>query len=231
MFQGKQVDLRRGCFAELFNLLNDLHDLVNIAFVSTNNHDIQVINDFDVHFEVIDDLNVMIIRGNERDVDQIMKVIKQIEQLSEATAPEVNLLPLEHVDAESLAELLTSVYEKLTKFPGRATQPRKSVAIIPVSKPNSLLIVAPGAEIETILDLADKLDKPVDPQTEFQVFSLKSAIASDVETMITEFYKERKALGAKVLVIADSRSNSVIVRARPRRPGRNQGTDFQNGSR
>ena len=71
------------------------------------------------------------------------------------------------------------------------------MAIIPVSKPNSLLIVAPGAEIETILDLAENLDKPVDPQTEFQVFPLKSAIASDVETMITEFYKERKALGAK----------------------------------
>lgn len=170
----------------------------------------------EVNIEVIDDLNVMIIRGNQRDVDQIMKVIKQIETLSEATAPEVHLIHLKNVDSESLAELLTSVYEKLTKFPGRATQPHQSVAIIPVSKPNALLIVAPGAEVESILDLADQLDRPVDPQTEFQVFQLKAAIATDIQEMITEFYKERKALGAKVLVIADSRSNSVIVRARPR---------------
>ena len=170
----------------------------------------------EVNIEVIDDLNVMIIRGNQRDVDQIMKVIKQIEQLSEATAPEVHLIHLKNVDSESLAELLTSVYEKLTKFPGKATQPHQSVAVIPVSKPNALLIIAPGAEVESILDLADQLDRPVDPQTEFQVFQLKSAIATDIEEMITEFYKERKALGAKVLVIADSRSNSVIVRARPR---------------
>lgn len=170
----------------------------------------------EVNIEVIEDLNVMIIRGNERDVEQIMKVIKQIEELSEATAPEVHLIHLKNVDSESLAELLTSVYEKLTKFPGRATQPRESVAIIPVAKPNSLLVVAPGADVESILDLADQLDKPVDPQTEFQVFPLKSAVASDVEALIVEFYKERKALGAKVLVIADARSNAVIVRARPR---------------
>ena len=170
----------------------------------------------EVNIEVIDDLNVMIIRGNERDVEQIMEVIKRIEKLSEATAPEVHLIYLKNVDSESLAELMTSVYEKLIKFPGKATQPRESAAIIPISKPNALLIVAPGADAQSIIRLADELDKPVDPQTEFEVFALKSAVATDVEVLISEFYKERKALGAKVLVIADSRSNSVIVRARPR---------------
>ncbi|MEI8016755.1 MAG: secretin N-terminal domain-containing protein [Schlesneria sp.] len=170
----------------------------------------------EVNIQVIEDLNVMVIVGNEKDVAQVEQVIKQIEQLAVATAPRVELLHLKNVDSESLAELLTSVYEKLTKFPGKATQPRESVAIIPVTKPNSLLIVAPGADLENILSLAEELDQPVDPETEFQVFSLKSAIASEVETLLTEFYKDRKSLGAKILVIADSRSNSLIVRARAR---------------
>ena len=170
----------------------------------------------EVNIEVIEDLNVMVIIGNEQDVAQVEQVIKQIEQLAVATAPRVELLHLKNVDSESLAELLTSVYEKLTRFPGKATQPRESVAIIPVTKPNSLLIVAPGADMENILGLAEELDQPVDPETEFQVFALKSAIASEIETLITEFYKDRKSLGAKVLVIADSRSNSLIVRARAR---------------
>ena len=39
----------------------------------------------EINIEVIDGLNVMVIRGNERDVEQILKVIRQIEQLSEAT--------------------------------------------------------------------------------------------------------------------------------------------------
>lgn len=170
----------------------------------------------EVNIEVIPDLNAMIVTGNKRDVEQILKVIKQIEQLSEATAPQVHLLHLKNVDSESLAELLSSVFEKLTKFPGRATQPRESVAIIPVTKPNALLIVAPELELQSILDLADELDQPVDPQTEFQVFLLKSAVATEVETIITEFYKERKSLGAKILVIADPRSNALIIRARAR---------------
>ena len=165
---------------------------------------------------MIEDLNALVISGSERDVENLVKVIEQIERLSEATSPQVDLLHLKNVDSESLAELLTSVYEKLTKFPGKGTQPRQSVAIIPITKPNALLIIAPKAERDAIVELADELDQPVDPETEFQVFQLQSAIAIDVETLITEFYKDRKSLGAKVLVIADPRSNSLIVRARER---------------
>ena len=169
-----------------------------------------------VNIQVIEDLNVILIEGNDKDIAQVEQVIKQIEQLAEATAPRVELLHLKHVDSESLAELLTAVYEKLTKFPGKGTQSRESVAIIPVTKPNSLLIVAPGADMDNILGLAEELDQPVDPETEFEVFPLKSAIASEIELLITEFYKDRKSLGAKVMVIADPRSNSLIVRARAR---------------
>ena len=111
---------------------------------------------------------------------------------------------------------MTSIYEKLTRFPGKATQPHQSVAVIAVSKPNALLIVAPKSELDATLDLAEELDKPVAPDSEFQVFRLKSAIATEVEVTITELYKEPKSLGTKVLVIADPRSNALIVRARPR---------------
>lgn len=170
----------------------------------------------EVTIQSVDDLGVLIIRGNEKDVEQVMKVIRELEKLSEATAPKVHLLYLKNVDAESLAELLTTVYEKLTKFPNMATQPRQSAAILPVTKPNSLLIIAPEADLQSILELAEELDRPVDPLTEFQVFHLKTAIALQVEELITKFYEERKNLGAKILVTSDGRSNSVIVRAQPR---------------
>lgn len=170
----------------------------------------------EVNIESVDDLGVLILRGNEKDVEQVMKVIRDLEKLSEATAPKVHLLYLKNVDAESLAELLTTVYDRLTKFPGRATQPRQSAAILPINKPNSLLIIAPETDLQAILDLAEELDRPVDPQTEFQVFRLKTAIAAQVEEQITRFYAERINLGAKVLVVADARANAVIVRARAR---------------
>ena len=170
----------------------------------------------EVNIESVNDLGVLILRGNEKDVEQVMKVIRELEKLSEATAPRVHLLYLKNVDSESLADLLTTVYDRLTKFPGRATQPRQSAAILPISKPNSLLIIAPETDLEAILDLADELDQPVDPQTEFQVFRLKTAIAKQVEELITQFYLDRRNLPAKVLVIADTRANALIVRAQPR---------------
>ena len=170
----------------------------------------------EVNIEAVDDLGVLILRGNQKDVEQVMKVIRELEKLSEATAPKVHLLYLKNVDSESLADLLTTVYERLTKFPGKATQPRQSAAILPINKPNSLLIVAPEADLKAILELAEELDSPVDPQTEFQVFRLKNAVAQEVADMIIQFYAERVNLGAKVLVTPDARTNSVVVRARPR---------------
>ena len=170
----------------------------------------------EVTIESVEELGVLILRGNEKDVAQVQELIQKLEKLSESTAPQVHLLYLKNVDAESLAELLTTVYERLTKFPGKATQTRQSAAIIPITKPNSLLIVAPEVDLNAILDLAEELDRPVDPETEFQVFHLKSAIATQVEELITKFYLERKSLGAKVLVTSDSRTNSIIVRAQAR---------------
>jgi len=169
----------------------------------------------EVSIESVPDLGVLIFKGNKEDVERVMAVVKELERLSEQTAPQLELLFLQNVNSEALAELLTTVYESLTKFPGKATQPRQSVAILPVSKPNAILIVAPQADIAGIKSLADELDKPVDPETEFQVFHLQNAVATQVETLLTDFYAERTGLGAKVIVRADARSNSVIVSARP----------------
>jgi type II secretion system protein D len=169
----------------------------------------------EVAIEAIPDLGVIIIKGNEADVAQVMKVIRELERLSENTAPTVHLLFLKHVNSEALAELLTTVYESLAKFPGKATQPRQNVAILPVSKPNAILIVAPASDMESILDLADQLDMPVDPLTEFEVFPLKAAIASRVVEKLEALYQEPVGLGARIIIQADERSNSVIVRAKP----------------
>lgn len=164
----------------------------------------------------VPDLGALSVIGNKNDVEQVIKVIRELEKLSEATEPKVHLLYLKNVDAESLAELLTTVYERLGQFPGPATQPRQNSAILPITKPNSLLIIAPEVDLQRILELAEELDRPVDPLTEFQVFRLKTAIALQVEELITNFYAERGSLGARVLVVADTRANAVVVRAQPR---------------
>jgi general secretion pathway protein D len=170
----------------------------------------------EVSIEAVEDLGVLILKGNQRDLEQVMEVIKQLEQLSEQTAPQVHLLYLTQVNSEALSELLTTVYEKLVQFPGRGTQPRQSVAFIPVSKPNAILIVAPKNDLPSILELAEELDKKVDAETELQVFNLQFAIATRVEELVTQFYAERQALQTRnVIVRSDVRTNSLIISAKP----------------
>lgn len=168
-----------------------------------------------VNIESVPDLGVLILRGKDEDVSALMKIIKELEKLSEGTRPDIHLLNLRHVNSAALAELLNGVYEDLVKL--RAIQGQiQKIKIIPLVKPNSLLILAPDTDMPSILKLAEELDQPVNPLTEFGVFQLKSASASQVATTIREFYDERGGLGARILVSPNIRTNSIIVQAQPR---------------
>ena len=45
-----------------------------------------------------------------------MKIIKELEKLSEGTRPDIHLLNLRHVNSSALAELLNGVYEDLIEL-------------------------------------------------------------------------------------------------------------------
>jgi type II secretion system protein D len=170
----------------------------------------------EVSVESVPDLGVLILRGNDQDVQAVMDVIRTLENLSAGQQPVVELLRLEHVDSAALSTLLTSVYEQLARVRNRGEQAPTRIAVMPVVKPNAVIVVAPEGEIESVLDLASELDQPVDPATEFQVFPLRHATAEQAATTITTFYEERAGLGARITVTPDIRTNSLIVSARPR---------------
>lgn len=180
----------------------------------------------EVSVEAVPELGILIIRGNEKDVDAVASVIREIERLSAGAALKVELLLLKHVNSEALAALLTTVYERLS---GRARGPAtaQSVSVIPIARPNAILILASTAEIESIKDLAKQLDEPADPAMEFKVFRLRHAIPSQVVTAVTAMYPAQQpgqaaqqqtllGLSPRVRILPDVRTNSVIVLARPR---------------
>ena len=175
----------------------------------------------DVSLESMPDLDLLILRGNEKDVEAVMKVIRTIEQMAEGSTPEIHLRRLEHVDSQSLSTLLTTVYERMTTL--RSTTAQKSeaqIAVIPVVTPNAVLIIAPANALESVLQLTEELDKEVDPQHQVEVFPLEFAIASQVVTMIEDFYPNdataRPGLSTRIRISADTRTNSVVIQATPR---------------
>ncbi|WP_166826088.1 secretin N-terminal domain-containing protein [Thalassoroseus pseudoceratinae] len=182
----------------------------------------------DVTIESVPDLGVMILRGNQADVDAVMKIIRDIEQRSKGTTADVRLLLLQHVNSTALSQLLATVYERLATLRDRTGDVRQRVGFIPIARPNAVLILAPEVDMESILTLADELDKPVDPNTEIEVFRLEHAIAAQVATQLQTFYEEQATQGGnndnaattpqlshRIRVLPDVRTNSVIVQARP----------------
>ncbi len=164
----------------------------------------------DLDIEILPDLEAIILRGSNRDVNEVLRIIEDIERLSAETIPTVEVYPLKYVNSESLAPMLTLIQrDLLAGKPGR-------VSITALGKPNSLLLVGWGDAINSVKDLVAKLDQPVEPQTQLRVFRLRHAPAATASTTITEFFAKRTGLGAKVAVIPDVRSNSLIVQAAPR---------------
>ena len=169
----------------------------------------------EVNIQAMQDIGVLILKGNEDDVEKVQEIIRRLEKMSVGSLPAIHVLTLENIDSEAFATLLTSVYEQLTELRQRGGTARKTASFLPVVQPNAILIISSEIERTSILELAKELDKPLAPDFEFEVFALKSAIASQVVTALTTFYAERTGLGTNIRAIADVRTNSVIVQGRP----------------
>ena len=170
-----------------------------------------------VRIEFVPGLDLLIITGNRRDVDMVKEIIRQIEEMSVQTQPEVEIYYLQHVDGQQIADTITAIYA--SAFPSQGT-----VTLTPLGKPNALLVIGRKEAIGPVLELIRRLDVPVAPQTQFRVFPLKFLPAVDAERTVRNFFTlrpgqgfvERTELGTRVMAIADFRSNSLIVRASPR---------------
>ena len=165
--------------------------------------------------ESLDSLGLLILRGNESDVDAVERIITAIESAGAGTAPEIHLRLLDRIDGEAAAELITQTYEAVDTIETRPSRDGTRVVAIPVVRPNAVLIVAPSAELDAVLALLDKLDQPVEVDRELKVIPLRGANASEAVETIREFYEDRGGLGARATVSADARTNSLLVRARP----------------
>lgn len=163
-----------------------------------------------VQIEYLDGLDVIIVSGNDRDVERVLKMIEEIEKLSVQTVPSVVLHPLKHVGSEALATIVTQLYDQVLS-------PRQGrVSITPLSKPNALLLIGRDESVKTVVDLVKQLDQPVGPSGQFEVFRLRYASAAATRATIQEFFANRTGLGTRVLATIDFRSNSLIVQASPR---------------
>jgi type II secretion system protein D len=182
-----------------------------------------------VQVEFVEGLDVIVLRGAERDVQRVMEIINQIEQLSAVTVPAIEIHPLVHVDSVQIAALLARLYDPAGVLGSRIG----SVGITPLGKPNALLLIGRKENVRMAVELIQRLDQPVIPTSRFEVFSLQHASATEAKTLIDsflgqaedqeqrndaveEYVEDLPTLGPRALVVADPRTNALIVSASPR---------------
>ena len=169
-----------------------------------------------VRIEILDDQIIVI--GKKEDVEKVLKIIEDIERQSLETLPEVEIYYLKHVDGTALNALITQVYT--TAIGTRLG----TVTVTPLVKPNALLIIGRKDAIPPMIELIQKLDRPIAPQTQIKVFNLKHMSAIDAERTVRNFFVDRPGetrnirpgLDVQVQVIAEFRANALIVQASPR---------------
>ncbi len=164
----------------------------------------------DVSIESLPDLDLLILRGRDPDIEELTRIIREIEKLSDETAPQIEVFHLKHVQGEALNTLIAKVLQDLTgPLQGR-------ISITPLVKPNALLLIGWGEAVKAAKKLIAELDQPVMSKTQMRIFELKHAPAQEVQTTIEQFLNGRGGLGPEVNVTANLRTNSVIVHASPR---------------
>lgn len=172
----------------------------------------------DTQIQFVPELGTIIIRGAKRDVERVMDVIKQIEEQSKVTKPDIDVVDLKHADANAVAELLQQLYEDVL------SARQGEVSITSLDSPNALLLIGRTEAINGLKELIDKIDQPVAETSRLRVFRLQNASAVDAETTIRDFFTDRPgsgddlrpAIGPRVRVLADYRTNSLIISASPR---------------
>ncbi len=172
----------------------------------------------DTQIQFVPELGIIIVRGAKRDTQRVLDVIKQIEEQSLVTQPEVEVYRLKNLNSAATADLLIKLYTDVL------SARQGEVSVTALDNPNALLLIGRREALASAISLIEKIDRPVDSTSQLRVFRLENASAIDAEETINNFFVDRPGqgttirpgLGTRVRVVSDYRTNSLIVSASPR---------------
>ncbi len=163
-----------------------------------------------VQVEMLPEIDAIILRGRDQQLNDLAEIIKQLDEASRLIQPEIDVIALQHAGSEAIAKLILETQEKLVGTrQGRVT-------VTALIKPNALLLIGWGEAIKAARELISKLDQPVAPNSQFAVFQLRHADASELQTQLKGFFTAKNGLAPVIQSMADDRTNAIVVSAAPR---------------
>ncbi len=178
-----------------------------------------LIGEVDISF--VNDLGLVVIRGSKKDVERVKEVIEKIKAQSLETKPDIVLRELVHVNSQAIEVIIRDINTNV--FAPRQGQ----INITSLVQPNALLLIGRADAIKSLMELIEKLDTPLNANSQPKVFKLLHTSALDAEELIRNFFSDsttgggtgqtdRVGLSTRVKVVADYRTNALVVQASPR---------------
>ena len=157
----------------------------------------------EVDVDILPEIDAIIIRGREKQLGELAEIIRRLDAASREAQPQIELIPLKHVQARAIGTVVQEQVQDLTGLR------QGTVSITPISTPNALLLVGWGESMTLIKNLIARLDTPVHPDNGFVVIPLTHTTAEQATTQLQAFFTSRG--GSVPSVQADARTNSLIV--------------------
>ena len=160
-------------------------------------------------------------------LSNIQKLLGIIEVLDvESREDEVAFIPLENASADSLAKILTVIYQKSAR-PQKAGGARilgGGIKVVPYGRVNALIVLANASEIGRVKSLIAMLDTEIErAEGNIHVYYLQNATAVELAKVLNDLPQQQKqdeankgkvaAISKDVRVMADEETNAVIITA------------------
>jgi general secretion pathway protein D len=164
--------------------------------------------------------NVLIISDRRQNVDRLLKIISQIDKVSDSS---IEVVTLQHASAAEVVRILNGLQETAAKGGGSSGT---GVKLVADERTNSILISGdPTSRLRSRV-VIEHLDTPFDNAGNAQVIYLKYANAADLVTVLTgvsESMDDSKQAGGKtagkpkipINIQADEAANALIITAPP----------------
>ncbi|MBI4580349.1 MAG: hypothetical protein HY718_11645, partial [Planctomycetes bacterium] len=171
--------------------------------------------------------NAIVVSASQTDIEAIKGMIAQLDKPATDKLQELRVMPLEYIDANETAAILTEHFRR----PGRAAGGRGSsgeligdIRIQPSAAMNALIVSASPAELDNIQRLVQGMDTDVaGAGTAPRIVKVEHASASQMAVTLTQMFTDpaRQQRGSRTgaadmvpLILADEGTNSLMVRAR-----------------
>lgn len=173
--------------------------------------------------------NALIIASSNEDFAEITDLVAKLESQPLSPIAEIRLVTLANNDASQVSDMLKQLFEERAEqrlAQGQEENPADRVAIAADAATNTMLIACSRENYDEMARIIDAIDIEPDMEGVIRIFVLRNAEAQPVSEKIQELfdqglYNPTVGIGEntiveerqKVAIIADVRSNSIIVSA------------------